>query len=173
MTPEPGLVRLGDLAAGVIRRRIKPDAAVCSALARSVGVVSLTGLDADFEVRPWLDGCEVKGRFRCEVTQVCGVSLEPFSQPLEGDIDLRLLPPGSPNLPAAEEGEVEVSLETPDPPETLDGDLIDLDAILAEYLALAVDPFPRRPDAVFTWSQDAEDVSPFAALRNLTKPTQT
>ena len=107
------------------------------------------------------------------MTQICGVSLEPFSQPLEGDIDLRLLPPGSPNLPAGEEGEVEVSLETPDPPETLDGDLIDLDAILAEYLALAVDPFPRRPDAVFTWSQDAEDVSPFAALRNLTKPTQT
>jgi hypothetical protein len=173
VTPEPGTVRFGDLAAGGVRRRRRPDAGVCSALARSVGVVSLTGLEADFEVRPWLDGCEVKGRFRCEVTQICGVSLEPFSQPLEGDIDLRLLPQGSPNLPAAEEGELEVSLETPDPPETQDGDLIDLDAILAEHLALAVDPFPRRPDAVFSWSQEAGDVSPFAALRNLTKPTQT
>jgi hypothetical protein len=169
-----GTVRLTDLAAGPVRRRLTPDAGARAALTKRLGLEALPGLVADLEVRPWMDGCQVLGRFEGEVTQVCGVSLEPFSQPVSGEIDLRLAPEGSPNLPEEPmiSGEIEVSLDTPDPPERLDGETVDLMAILAEHLALAIDPFPRRPDAVFEWSAPTEETSPFAALRALRKPPE-
>ncbi len=173
MTVE-GTIRLGDLAAGSIQRRLKPDDKTRAALAKGLGLEALPELEASLEVRSWMDGCQVLGRFDGQVTQVCGVSLEPFTQPVSGEIDLRLAPEGSPNLPAdpAAGGEIEVSLDTPDPPERLEGDAIDLMAILREHLALAIDPFPRRPDAVFEWSPETEDASPFAALRALRKPPE-
>ena len=167
MTGE-AIIRLGDLAAGPVRRRLEPDAPSRAILAGQLGLVALPALEADLEVRSWLDGCQVQGRFRGEVTQVCGVTLEAFNQPVAGEIDLRFAPAGSPNLPEETgDGEVEVSLETPDPPERLEGDSIDLAAILAEHLALAIDPFPRRPGAVFEWKPETEETSPFAALRTL------
>ena len=166
-----GTIRLGDLAAGPVRRRLKPDAQTRAALAARLGLEALPELEADLEVRPWMDGCEVVGGFDGKVTQVCGVSLEPFTQTVSGDIDLRLAPEGSPHLPAdlTVGGEIEVSLDTPDPPEPLEGDTIDLMVIVGEHLALAIDPFPKRPDAVFEWSPETEDASPFAALRALKK----
>lgn len=167
-----GVIRLGDLSGGPVRRRLEPDAEARSVLAAQLGLEALPALQADIEVRPWMDGCEVLGRFRGEVTQICGVSLEPFSQEVSGEIGLRLVPEGSPNLPVEPPaGDIEVSLDTPDPPERLEGDSVDLDALLTEHLALAIDPFPRRPDAVFEWAPDPAETSPFAALRSLkTRP---
>ena len=163
-----GVVRLGDLGAGPVRCRLAPDAAARAEIARRLTLKDLPALSAEIEVRSWMDGCEVKGRFSGVVTQVCGVSLEPFDQPVAGEIDLRLVPDGSPNLPQDPgSGEVEVSLDTPDPPEILVGDGVDLDALLEEHLALEVDPFPRRPDAVFDWSPEDREESPFAALKAL------
>ena len=166
-----GIVRLGDLAAGPVRRRWVPDEAVRAAIAGRVGLKALPELEAELEMRPWMDGCEVTGRFRARVTQVCGVTLEPFDQPADGEIELRLVPAGSPNLPddpAA--GEVEISLESPDPPEPLEGDAVDLYALVEEHLALEIDPFPRRPDAVFDWAPEDREDSPFAALKALKPP---
>lgn len=166
------VVRLGDLAGGPVRRRLAPDAAGRSAMARRLGLTDLPALSAELEVRSWMDGCQVTGRFSGVVTQVCGVTLEPFDQAVAGEIDLRLAPEGSPNLPAEPDAaEVEISLDTPDPPEVLQGDGVDLDALLEEHLALEVDPFPRRPDAVFEWSPETREDSPFAALRALKPPT--
>jgi uncharacterized metal-binding protein YceD (DUF177 family) len=170
MTSE-GVVRLGDLAAGPVRRKWVPDEAVRAALAARLGVRALPALEAELEVRSWMDGCEVSGRFRARVTQVCGVTLEPFDQPANGDIELRLVPEGSPSLPEdAAAGEVEISLESPDPPEPLEGDAVDLYALVEEHLALEIDPFPRRPDAVFDWTPEAREDSPFAALKALKPP---
>ena len=157
--------RLGDLAGGPLQIHLAPDAAERAGLAKRLGLEGLPKLEARLEVRPWLDGCEIRGGFQGEVVQVCGVSLEPFVQPLHGEIDLRLVPAGSPNLPAeTSDGEVEISLESPDPPDALDGEVVDVSAILEEHLALAIDPFPRRPDAVFDWSAGPDTTSPFAAL---------
>jgi len=163
-----GRVSLGDLAAGPVRRRLAPDAEARAAIARRLSLTDLPVLSADIELRPWMDGCQVQGRFSATVTQVCGVSLEPFDQAIAGEIELRLVPAGSPNLPEdAGAGEVEVSLDSPDPPEVLEGDAVDLEALLEEHLALEIDPFPRRPDAVFEWSPEDREESPFAALKAL------
>lgn len=166
-----GVVRLGDLAAGPVRRRWTPEEVARKAMAARLGLKALPELEAELEVRPWMDGCEVTGRFRARVTQVCGVTLEAFDQAEEGEIAVRLVPEGSPHLPVEPAaGEIEISLESPDPPEVLAGDGVDLYALVEEHLALEIDPFPRRPDAVFNWTPEDREDSPFAALRALKTP---
>ena len=90
--------------------------------------------NADVTVKPWLDGAELTGRFRATVEQVCGVSLDAFEQPLDGDIDIRVVPAGSPHASASEGGEMELDPDAPDAPDVLDGDAIDVagDQVAAE-----------------------------------------
>jgi hypothetical protein len=44
---------------------------------------------------------------------------------------------------------------------------VDLAAVLTEQLALALDPFPRKPGARFEAPGTAGELSPFAALARL------
>jgi hypothetical protein len=68
--------------------------------------------------------------------------------------------------PALAGGEVEVPVE--DAPEPLVGGQIDLGAIATEFLILAIDPYPRKPDAVFQPPPGGDDSAhPFAALAAL------
>ena len=50
------------------------------------------------------------------------------------------------------------------------GGSIDLGEAAAEQLALALDPYPRRPGAVLAETTAAADRSPFAALARLQRP---
>lgn len=161
-------VRLSELARGPVERRISPDAPQRAALAEQLGVDALTGLSAHVTVTPWLDGAEVRGRFTAEVTQTCGVTLEPLEQTLDGDFRLRVLPAGSPNQPT-EDGEIDPEAE--DPPDAIEGDEIDIAHYVVEHLALEVDPFPRKPGAVFEPPKAEEETSPFAVLKPL-KPDE-
>jgi len=164
-------VKLAELDRGPVRVRLEPDADARKAIARRLGLRSLPSLRGDITVKPWLDGAEIGGRFEAVVEQVCGVSLEPFEDGLDGDIELRAVPAGSPNLPSESAGgELELDLDAPDPPDELDSDEIDLGEVLVEHLALAIDPFPRKPGAVFDYQPDPEVESPFAALRKLQDP---
>jgi hypothetical protein len=53
-------------------------------------------------------------------------------------------------------------------PEPLFGDTVDLGALATEFLMLGIDPYPRKPGAVFE-AQTAQDETdhPFAALARL------
>jgi len=163
-------VKLHDLARGPKRVTLAPDAADRAALAKRLGLVSLPALTADLTVKPWLDGVELTGRFHAVVEQICGVTLDPFEQPVDGEIDVRAVPPGSPHAAAPEGGEVELDPDAPDAPDILAGDEIDVAAYLVEHLALELDPFPRKPGVSFEYEAPAEETSPFAALKKLTEP---
>lgn len=163
-------LKLHELARGPLRLTLSPDEAERAALAKRLGLQSLPALTADLTVKPWLDGVEVAGRFKAVVEQICGVSLDPFEQPLEGEIDLRAVPAGSPHAAAPEGGELELDPDAPDAPDVLQGDAIDLAAVVAEHLALEIDPFPRKPGATFDYQPPAEETSPFAALKKLKEP---
>ncbi len=73
---------------------------------------------------------------------------------------------------AADPGPV-VELGEHDPPDPLLGSAVDLAAVVTEFLALAIDPYPRKPGAVFVTPVELKDptASPFAALDKL-KGTQ-
>lgn len=157
-------VRLSEVGRGAVRRRLTPEPSQLPAIARVIGVDALKSLAAEVEVSPWLDGAEVRGRFSAEVTQTCGVTLDPLDQVAEGDFMVRVLPADSPNLPS---DDAEIDLEADDPPDVLEGEEIDLAAYVVEHLALEIDPFPRKEGAVFEPPQAQAEVSPFAALKGL------
>lgn len=162
------VVRMSDLSRGSVSVTLEPDDATRESVARRLGLERLSELKARMTVRPWLDGAEITGRFHARVGQICGITLEPFESDLAGDIALQVVPAGSPNAPAESVGnEVEMDLDAPDPPDVLVGEEIDLAAYLVEYLALEIDPFPRKPGAEFDYQPDVPEESPFAVLKKL------
>jgi len=164
------VLKLHELARGPVRLELSPDAAERAAIAKQLGLQSLPALKAILTVKPWLDGVEVAGRFDATVEQICGVSLDPFEQPLEGEIEIHAVPAGSPHATAAEGGEVELDPDAPDAPDILSGDAIDVAAYVVEHLALELDPFPRKPGVEFDYQPEEAETSPFAALKKLTEP---
>jgi uncharacterized metal-binding protein YceD (DUF177 family) len=160
-------IRLHELARGPISLSLAPDAAERARIAHDLGLESLPALTAEVTVRPWLDGAEVRGRFQARVEQLCSVSLDPFEQDLAGEIEVRAVPAGSPNLPGESGHELELDMEAPDPPDMLEGDAVDVAAYVVEHLALEIDPFPRKPGAEFDYQPPDQEESPFAVLKNL------
>ena len=63
----------------------------------------------------------------------------------------------------------ESDTEIPDPPEPIVNGVIDLGRLATDALFLAIDPYPRKPDAVFEPPVEAADPEdhPFAALKAL------
>ena len=166
----PVTVRLDEAARGrpdaPFRRRLELDAATRNMIAESLDLVSLERLEADLVARGWFDGAVIDCRWSAEVVQICGVELEPFPTALNGEFLVRVVPQGSLHAPDPDE-ELTIDLEADDPPDVLEDDVIDLGAYVVEHLALEIDPFPRKPDAVFEPPEAPAELSPFAVLRGL------
>lgn len=163
-------VKLHEVARGPVRVKLAPDAMERAALAKRLGLPSLPSLTADLVVKAWLDGVEVSGCFKAVVEQVCGVTLDPFEQAVEGDIELHAVPAGSPHAVTPEGGELALDPDGPDAPDILEGDAIDMAAVVTEHLALELNPFPRKPGATFDYQAPEGETSPFAALKALKNP---
>jgi uncharacterized metal-binding protein YceD (DUF177 family) len=166
----PATLKLHELGRGPVRLTLEPDAAQRAAIAKDLRLRSLPSFTASVTAKPWLDGVELTGRFDAVVEQICGVSLDPFEQAIEGRIEVRAVPEGSPHAAPPEGGELELDLEAPDPPDLLERDVVDVSAYVLEHLALEIDPFPRKPGVTFDYQAPEEETSPFAALKKLTDP---
>jgi len=160
-------IRLAEVDRGPLRLAPIPDEAARARIAESIGVDAVKSLTAKATLKPWLDGVELSAHVSAVVTQTCGISLDPFDSSLETRFALKALPAGSPNAPEDQGPALVIDLEEEDPPEILLGEVIDVGDWLVEYLALEVDQFPRKPDAVFEQPGGAEVISPFAALAAL------
>jgi uncharacterized metal-binding protein YceD (DUF177 family) len=162
-------VPLNALANGPVRRVLSPDEAERAQTAERLAIVALERLEAEVTVAPWLDGAEVKGRWRGRVVQTCGVSLDPFPTDLSGEFRIKCVPAGSPNAPS-EDPEIVVDMEAEDPPDVLPAPEVDIAAYVVEHLALELDPFPRAPGVEFEAPEPETPASPFAALQKLKPP---
>jgi uncharacterized metal-binding protein YceD (DUF177 family) len=160
-------IRLHELARGAVKVQLAADVAERARIAHDLGLESLPALRAELTVRAWLDGAEIAGRFQARVEQLCSLTLEAFEQELSGEIEVRAVPAGSPNATEGGGHELELDPDAPDPPDVLDGDAVDLAAYVVEHLALAIDPFPRRPGATFDYAPPDQEESPFAVLKTL------
>ena len=112
----------------------------------------------------------VGGRVRARIGQTCVVTLEPIESEIDEEIDLIFAPPEQvPELSDLVDDAVESDVEIPDPPEPIVNGVIDLGRLATDALFLSVDPYPRRPDAVFESPVEAADpdAHPFAALKAL------
>lgn len=159
-------VRLDDVGKGYVRKLVA-DAATRARIAEALELPSIEALEAELEVRARFEGGDVRGRLDARVEQVCGVTLEPFMNTVSSDFDRRFTT-REPEPPAPGE---EMSLADLDAPEYLPGAEIDLGAIVVEELSLALDPFPKKPDAVFEQPEVTSEPSPFAALAVLKRET--
>ncbi len=165
-----GLVRVisvSDLPPAGVALTIVATPAQRAALAERFELLALSRLEAEIQVKPDRDGAIlVEGRFVADVTQRCVATLEPVESKVAEDLQSRYAP-GAPEDAEA----VIVAPFDEDPPEPLTGDEIDVGALIAEHLALALDTYPRHPDAPadpVVWTSDEEqEESPFTALGQL------
>jgi uncharacterized metal-binding protein YceD (DUF177 family) len=150
---------------------IEADADERAALAKLNHLPAIASLSATFRLSPGgRDGVRVTGDIRAEVTRVCIVTLEPFTSHVEEPVDLLFSPPAKEEPPrgAGAEKEKDLDLTAEDPPDVIVDGVIDLGALAAEFLALGLDPYPRKPGVAFAAPAVAVDeASPFAALAGL------
>jgi hypothetical protein len=133
--------------------------AECAALAADFKIPAIRDLKGLYRLTGSLARLKVVGTVQAVVTQVCTVTLDEFESFLNLDVDIDYSD-GAESLGVDPE-----SLDVPDP--IVKGQ-IDFGALTAETVALGLDPFPRKPGAVFEPVTVGEDESPFAVLK---KPT--
>jgi hypothetical protein len=181
--PAPWQVPVGaeDIAENGQHFDLVADEEARAGVARMAGLRDLSRLEAKFDVtRHGIGGLRVVGRVSAAAGQTCVVTLEPIVNEIDEEIDLVFAPqPASPGPPGegkrrgeaddkvAKKGTAEQAREEPEP---LIAGHIDLGALATEFLILGLDPYPRKPGAVFEPPQVAKgDDTPFAALASLTK----
>ena len=154
-----------------LHRDIAADQAVRHAVAETGGLREVLSVQASFDVIPGSGGrFHVTGHVRARIGQTCVVTLEEIENDIDEPIDLIFAPSEQvPQLAALVDEAAESDEDTPDPPEPIENGTIDLGRIATDALYLAVDPYPRKPGAVFEPLVEAADPEdhPFAALRAL------
>jgi uncharacterized metal-binding protein YceD (DUF177 family) len=151
---------------------IEANAEELSALAKRFAIPAIHSFSARFTALPWRrGGVQVRGEIVADVEQISVVSLEPFtSQVRESLVRYYQAETGPGHRPTV----LSVKPLEEEEPDVISGTTIDLGEIAAESLALALDPYPRKPGEVF---QDATQLaeeerrqeSPFAVLSQLKK----
>ena len=154
-----------------LHRDLLADQATREAVADVGGLREVLSVQASFDVTPMRGGrFHVTGHVRARIGQTCVVTLDPMESDIDEPIDLIFAPPDQiPQMAALVDEAEESDEDTPDPPEPIENGIIDLGRLATDALYLAVDPYPRKPDAVFEPLVEAPDPEdhPFAALRAL------
>lgn len=128
-----------------------------AALAARLQVPAISELHCRFHLRRVGDVIAAEGQLTARLTQACVVTLDEFEHRVSEDFAVHFVPAGA---------------EDDDPdPDAVDevpyaGNAIDLGEAAAEQLALALDPYPRKPGAALADDGEADPSNPFAALAN-------
>ena len=158
-----------------LHRDLEADQAICAAVADVGGLREVLAVKASLDVMPMSGGrYHVAGYVRARIGQTCVVTLDPMETDIDEPIDVIFAPPDQiPEMAdlvdEAQENDRSGDAEIPDPPEPIENGIIDLGRLVTDALYLAVDPYPRKPDAVFEPLVEAPDPEdhPFAALKAL------
>ena len=149
--------------------------AECDVLAVDLGLSALSDFAIDFQIikRPG-DHVLVEGELRARMTQICVVTLDPFETSLVAPIRVEFASPEAVAAavaarPPREPRPGDPPEDQPDPPDPIIAGRVDLGLVATEFLALSLDPYPRKPGVAFSAPPAAEepDESPFAALARL------
>lgn len=126
--------------AGVVERTIDAHEEERSALARRFDLLTLGALSAEVTLRRLPGGplVRVDGRLVADLEQRCVVSLAPVADRIEEEFSETFGPEGY---------EPPEEMEEEDLPETFDPGGIDIGELVAQHLALSLNPYPRAPGA--------------------------
>lgn len=147
-----------------------------AALAKRFGLADLPRLEAKLNI----DHAEgkmlaVTGKLFADVVQSCVVTLEPVPEQVIESIDVLFAPP---HLVEKSWDGAFTDIGDAEPPEPIENGLIDLGELVAQHLAAALNPYPRKEGAeigaVEAFGQEkagktVSPQSPFAKLAALKK----
>jgi len=165
-------IRVEQVPTGGMELKLEAKPAERAALAERFGLVSIDRLIAHVRLKAIAGGAliRVDGTLSASVVQTCVVSLDPLPAEVEDEFNLTFGGAEPDQIGA----EIELSLDDEDPPDLIENGVIDVGEAVAEQLALALDPFPRKPGIAFEGGEEPtpEEVkkpSPFAVLAQLRK----
>jgi len=134
------VVSLKDLGKDELRLDLVASTEECAALARRFELSAIAGLRATGSL--WrLGGGRVRLRvkLRAEVSQTCVVTLDPVVNQIEEDLDILF------ETHINDSAALDMSFDPNSDREPLTGDSLDVGEIVAEELALSLDPYPKKP----------------------------
>jgi uncharacterized metal-binding protein YceD (DUF177 family) len=170
------VIRFDRLPAAGRELEVAPDAEALAAMAEILKITTLETFHASLTAVKLRGGIRVQGRLTARTVQPSVVTFEPVTQNIDEPVDrLFIQGPDKPHNPAPG-AEIFVDLEDEDFPDHVDGNEVDLSALLIETIALAIDPYPRLPgeslESVGVDLTDKEE-GPFARLKSLKNPGDT
>lgn len=166
-------VKVGHISSNPVSLKLEADEKEREGLAKLWKIVGVTSLKADVRTSRWKrDGLRISGSFVGDLVQNCVVSLKPISTKIEDEFVAHFVPETSKlaRQDDVQNGEIVIDVDGPDLPDTFSGNMIDIAAVVSEFAAMSIDPYPRDPEAEieekFQSGGVEEDVapSPFAAL---------
>lgn len=165
-TPEFSRIERADtIGEGERTVRIEADEAERAALAERFELKSVDSLEAAFHLRRDALGIIARGHVRGAVVQACVVTDDPIPVAIDEPVALRFVVDD-----VAGEGEIELDEDALDTM-LYDGAALDLGEAAAETMALALDPYPRGPNAAAALRAagviSEEEAKPLGALAGL------
>lgn len=147
------------------------------AMADLAGLREISSARASFDLALDRRGrVHVAGTVRARVGQTCVVTLDPIDNEIDETVDVTFAPAEQiPQFADLAHEALASEAEIPDAPEPIVDGVIDLGRLATDVLLLAIDPYPRKPGAVFepeVAAADPED-HPFAALKALQPKPKT
>jgi uncharacterized metal-binding protein YceD (DUF177 family) len=171
-------VKVGHISANAVTVKLEADPRERAALAELWQVLTVNSLTAELQIARWKkDGIRIKGHVKAEISQACVVTLEPVDAVIDEAFEQVFVPEGSKlaRMTSGDSAEMIVDPDGPDLPETFSGDTIDVGDAVAEFAALAIDPYPRKPGVEFSdhiesdGSAKSDRPNPFAVLKDWKK----
>jgi uncharacterized metal-binding protein YceD (DUF177 family) len=139
--------------------KLSAEPAELQALAKRFKIPVLHSLSAEIRATPWRGGgMKLEGHVTADLEQVSVISLEAFRETVSVPLARYFLPHGA-----------VVDNQQEDDADPIDNGWIDLGEVVAETLALDLDPYPRKPGEAFPGhveddGAEAKAPSPFAVL---------
>ncbi|EDQ33905.2 putative metal-binding, possibly nucleic acid-binding protein [Hoeflea phototrophica DFL-43] len=166
-------VKVGHVSANPVTITISADQSDLKKLAAQWGVLEVRAFDAEIVIGRWKrDGVRLKGNVTATMVQECVVTLDPVEQCIDENLEAVFLPENSRLVKRITDasGEMFLDPEGPDLPDTFSGDTIDVGAVAAEFAALAIDAYPRKPGLDYLDRIESDETvdkkpSPFAVLQ--------
>lgn len=148
-----------------------------TAIAKLLDLVALDELSFDYTLSKQSgERFVLDGKVQARVTQSCVLSLDPIESAPAIPIKAQFWPEADLDEAADSDGAVQVDPEDDGPEPIVDGK-IDIGHFAYEHFAAALDPYPKKSEATFDWS-DARAGSngegmdgPFAVLKSLKEQT--
>jgi hypothetical protein len=151
-----------------LHREIEADVTARATMADLAGLREISSARAAFDQTLDRRGrVQVAGTLRARVGQTCVVTLDPVDNEIDETVDVTFAP--AEQIPQLAHDALVSDAEIPDAPEPIVGGVIDLGRLATDVLLLAIDPYPRKPGAVFESEVATADPEehPFAALKAL------